>query len=163
MKKYLYIAAIFVVSLVLDIITKYLVVACISVHERINVIGSFVQFTLIYNRGGLFGIMQGYQTLFLVVSIIVFIFIILFFIFEKNKSTLFCTSIALITSGAVGNILDRVIGRTGVVDFVYVGFGDRYRWPAFNVADAVIVAGAILLFIFFLKEEKRRKADKSKG
>ncbi len=161
MKKYIYIAVIFIVSLTLDIITKYLVIANIPVHGRINVIGSFVQFTLIYNKGGLFGILQGYQTLFLVVSVIVFIFIVLFFIFEKNKSQLFCCSIALITSGAVGNILDRIIGRTGVVDFVYIGADDVFRWPAFNIADAVIVAGAVLLFIFFIKEEKKRKTEKN--
>jgi signal peptidase II len=157
MKKYIIMAIIFISSLTLDILTKYLVVVNIAEHERLNIIGSFFQLTLIYNRGGLFGILQGYQNLFLIVSIIVLIFITAFFIYEKNKTLPFCTAIALITSGAVGNILDRLTGRKGVVDFIFIGNDDFFRYPAFNVADAVIVVGAFLLFIVFFKEEKERK------
>lgn len=160
MKKYIYALIILIATLGLDIYTKYLVVSRIMEHERINIIGSFVQFTLVYNRGGLFGILQGYQTLFLIVSIIVLCFLVLFFIFEKNRSMLFCVSMSFITSGAIGNIIDRISGRKGVVDFVYIGF-DNLRWPAFNVADAVIVTGAFLLFIVFFREERKRKAEKT--
>ncbi|MFH0975279.1 MAG: signal peptidase II [Spirochaetota bacterium] len=163
MKKYIYTALIFMVSLFLDIITKYLVLINISEHERINIAGSFIQLTLVYNRGGLFGILQGYQNLFLIISIIVLIFIIIFFIYEKNKNMIFCTSMALITSGAVGNILDRVTGRKGVVDFIYIGSDNVFRWWAFNVADAVIVVGAFLLFIMFIEQEKKRKAAEKTG
>ncbi len=159
MKKYIYAAVIFISSLALDIITKYLVVVNITEHERVNVIGSFVQLTLLYNRGGLFGILQGYQNLFLVISVIVLLLIVLFFIYEKNKTFVFCTSMAFITAGAIGNILDRITGRKGVVDFIFIGNDDVFRWPAFNVADAVIVAGALLLFYVFLKEERKRKAN----
>jgi signal peptidase II len=158
MKKYIYTASIFIASLLLDILTKYFILINFSEHETIDIFGSLVQLTLVYNQGGLFGILQGYQNLFLIVSLIVLIFIILFFIYEKNKSMIFCTSMALITSGAVGNILDRVTGRKGVVDFINVGINENLRWPTFNTADAVIVAGAILLFIVFFKEEKKRKA-----
>lgn len=160
MKKYIIALIILISTLALDMYTKYLVVSRIMEHERIDIIGSIVQFTLVYNKGGLFGILQGYQMLFLIVSIIVLCFLVLFFIFEKNKSMLFCVSMSLITSGAVGNIIDRISGRKGVVDFVYIGF-DNLRWPAFNVADAVIVTGAFLLFIVFFMEERRRKAVKS--
>ena len=69
---------------------------------------------------------------------------------------------ALITAGAVGNILDRVTLRKGVVDFIYIGSDDFYRWPAFNVADAVVVVGAVLLFIVFMREEKKRKMNQDK-
>ena len=54
--------------------------------DRINIIGSFVQLTLLYNRGGLFGIFQGYQNFFLILSIIVLCLIVLFYIYEKKKS-----------------------------------------------------------------------------
>ncbi len=160
MKKYIIAAAILITTLALDIITKYLVVENIPLHERINILGTFIQLTLTYNRGGLFGILQGYQTLFLVFSVIVLAFLVVFFILEKNKSMLFCVSIALIISGAIGNILDRVTGKEGVVDFIYIGSDRYFRWPAFNVADSVIVVGAFLLFIVFYQEEKKRKAAK---
>ncbi len=157
MKKYIYAALIFASTLAFDIITKYLVVENIRLHERINVWGSFIQLTLTYNRGGLFGILQGYQSVFLVFSIIVLIFLIVFFVLEKNKTPLFCFSIALISSGAMGNILDRITGKQGVVDFIFIGSDRFFRWPAFNIADAVIVVGASLLFIVFFQEEKKRK------
>ena len=158
MRKYIIAAAILITTLALDIITKYLVVENIPLHERINIAGTFIQLTLTYNRGGLFGILQGYQTLFLVFSVVVLLFLIAFFILEKNKSLLFCSSIAFIISGAIGNILDRVMGKEGVVDFVYIGSDKYFRWPAFNVADSVIVVGAFLLFVVFYQEEKKRKA-----
>ena len=166
MKKHIYAGIIFLSTLILDIITKFLVVSHIGLHERINVLGTFVQLTLVYNQGGLFGILQGYQSLFLIVSLMVLGLLIVFYVFEKNKSPIFCYAMALIASGAIGNILDRFLGmvgfanRPGVVDFVYIGDDSVFRWPAFNVADAVIVIGAILLIIVFYRDERHRARDK---
>ena len=151
---------IFIVILGCDIITKALVEKYISIYERVNVLGSFVQLTLIYNQGGIFGILQGYQQFFLIVSIIVFMLLIAYFILEKNKTLIFTSSIGLICAGAIGNILDRITGKPGVVDFIYIGSDDVFRWPAFNVADSSIVVGATLLVIHQLIEEKKRKASK---
>lgn len=151
---------IFIVILGCDIITKALVEKYISIYERVNVLGSFVQLTLIYNQGGIFGILQGYQQFFLIVSIIVFMLLIAYFILEKNKTLIFTSSMGLICAGAIGNILDRITGKPGVVDFIYIGSDDVFRWPAFNVADSSIVVGATLLVIHQLIEEKKRKASK---
>jgi signal peptidase II len=151
---------IFMVILGCDIITKALVQKYISIYERVNVLGSFVQLTLIYNQGGIFGILQGYQQFFLIVSIIVFMLLIAYFILEKNKTLIFTSSMGLICAGAIGNILDRITGKPGVVDFIYIGSDDVFRWPAFNVADSSIVVGATLLVIHQLIEEKKRKASK---
>jgi len=151
---------IFMVILGCDIITKALVEKYISIYERVNVLGSFVQLTLIYNQGGIFGILQGYQQFFLIVSIIVFMLLIAYFILEKNKTLIFTSSMGLICAGAIGNILDRITGKPGVVDFIYIGSDDVFRWPAFNVADSSIVVGATLLVIHQLIEEKKRKASK---
>jgi signal peptidase II len=151
---------IFIVILGCDIITKALVEKYISIYERVNVLGSFVQLTLIYNQGGIFGILQGYQQFFLIVSIIVFMLLIVYFILEKNKTLIFTSSMGLICAGAIGNILDRITGKPGVVDFIYIGNDEVFRWPAFNVADSSIVVGATLLVIHQLIEEKKRKASK---
>ena len=140
-------------------ITKELAVAHIGLHERIDIIGSFVQLTLLYNRGGLFGIMQGHQLFFLVVSCIVLVLLLVYYIYEKVKTGLFCNSMALIMAGAVGNILDRLLGKPGVVDFIYIGSDDVFRWPAFNIADSVIVIGAALLMFFYYQEEKKARAQ----
>jgi signal peptidase II len=159
MKKHAIAGAIIAASLMLDIVTKYLVVANLFEHQRINVFGSFVQLILLYNKGGLFGIMQGYQGFFLIVSILVLGLMIAYYVFEKKKNITFCSAMALIISGALGNIIDRVSGKPGVVDFIYIGSDDFYRWPAFNVADAAIVAGAVLLLVFYYFEEKRMKRE----
>lgn len=158
MKKNILAAIIIASVVILDIITKYLIVQHVSRYSRIDFLGGFIRFTLIYNDGGVFGILQGYKNLFLVVSIIVLILIIIYYILEKHKSTIFCITLALIIGGAIGNIIDRVIpGRPGVVDFISIGVNDVYRWPSFNVADSVIVIGAFLLIIIFYKEERKRK------
>jgi len=149
---------IFILILGSDIITKALVEKYISMYERVNVLGSFVQLTLIYNQGGIFGILQGYQQFFLIISIIVFLLLVAYFILEKNKTLIFTVSMGLICAGAIGNILDRITGKPGVVDFIYIGSDDVFRWPAFNIADSSIVVGATLLVIHQLIEEKKRKA-----
>ncbi len=153
---------IFIVVLALDIVTKSLVEQYISIYERVNVLGSFVQLTLIYNQGGIFGILQGYQRFFLIVSIIVFLLLIAYFILEKNKTRIFTVSMGLICAGAIGNILDRITGKPGVVDFIYIGSDEVFRWPAFNVADSSIVIGATLLVIHQLIEEKKRKQQEKR-
>lgn len=150
---------IFILILGSDIITKALVEKYISMYERVNVLGSFVQLTLIYNQGGIFGILQGYQQFFLIISIIVFLLLVAYFILEKNKTLIFTVSMGLICAGAIGNILDRITGKPGVVDFIYIGSDDVFRWPAFNIADSSIVVGATLLVIHQLIEEKKRKSQ----
>lgn len=161
-RKHMVAVAIFMVTLALDIITKYLVETNIARGERIDVMGSFVQLTLLYNDGGVFGILRGHQTFFLIVSIIVFILLVGFYILEPRKTWLFTVAMSLVFSGAIGNILDRISGKPGVVDFIYIGSDSVFRWPAFNVADSVIVMGATMLIInviFEYNEEKRMKKE----
>ncbi len=151
--------AIIAVILTLDIVTKHIIVRDFSFGERADFLGGFLRLALVYNEGGVFGILQGHKNLFLVVSIIVLILMMLYYLFEKNKALLFGVSMACIMSGAVGNIIDRLIpGRPGVVDFISVGVDGVYRWPSFNVADSSIVVGAFLLILVFYLEERKRKS-----
>jgi signal peptidase II len=165
MRKHIYAGSLFAITLVLDLVTKSLVVSHISLHERIDVLGTFIQFTLVYNEGGLFGILQGFQALFFVISLIVLGLLIVLYVSERDRKPLFHYAMALIGSGAIGNIIDRFMSmfglsnRPGVVDFIYIGDDAFYRWPAFNVADAVIVIGALLLVIVFYQEEKKKTRD----
>jgi signal peptidase II len=161
LKKHGFTAAIFGIFLAGDILSKWLVEAHIGLYERINIMESFVQLTLIYNKGGVFGIMQGHQFFFMIISLVVLVLLVAFYIFEKNKNIPFLIAMGMVFSGAVGNILDRLLGKPGVVDFVYIGDDRFYRWPAFNVADSAIVIGAILLLVgFYLQERKIRNAQK---
>jgi signal peptidase II len=148
--------------LTLDIVTKQAIVRDFSFGERSDFLGGFLRLALVYNEGGVFGILQGHKNLFLVVSIIVLTLMMLYYLFEKNKTVLFSVSMACIMSGAVGNIIDRLIpGRPGVVDFISVGVDGMYRWPSFNVADSSIVVGALLLILVFYREERKRKSQEA--
>jgi len=161
MKKYLFGLAITFSSLLLDLVTKSLVVNNINPSNPIDFFGGFLRITLVYNRGGVFGILQGYKNMFLIVSIVVLVIMIIFYILEKNKPYLFVFSMSLIMGGALGNIWDRLVpGRVGVVDFISIGVDKFYRWPAFNVADSVIVIGAFFLALLFIKEEKKKSSNK---
>jgi len=60
-------------------------------------------------------------------------------------------ALGLITAGAVGNLVDRLVSSRGVVDFIDVGIGNARFWT-FNVADAAITCGAVLLGIVSLRE-----------
>lgn len=147
------------VVLALDVVTKHLVVSNFGFGERADFLGGFLRIALVYNEGGVFGILQGHKNLFLVVSIIVLALMMGYYFLEKNKTTLFSVSMGLIASGAIGNIIDRLVpGRPGVVDFISVGVDGVYRWPSFNVADSSIVIGAFLLILVFYLEERKRKA-----
>lgn len=162
MKKNITALAIVCVTLILDVLTKNYIVENLHLYERRDYLDGLLRITLVYNQGGVFGILQGYKNMFLVVSIIVLLLMIGYFVYEKNKTLLFTMSLSFIISGAVGNIIDRVIpGRPGVVDFISIGVDGVYRWPAFNVADSAIVVGACLLVIVFYQEEKRKKAAES--
>jgi signal peptidase II len=63
-----------------------------------------------------------------------------------------------VSGGALGNLVDRVRGPQGVVDFLDIGIGDL-RWPTFNVADMAVSTGAILLAWVLWGEDRARSTD----
>ena len=157
MKKNIYAALILILALLCDIISKAVIIKNFGYFDRVDFFGGFLRITLVYNEGGVFGILQGHKNVFLIISFIVLFLMVAYYIYEKNKTMLFCSAMALITSGAIGNIIDRLINdRPGVVDFISVGVDGVYRWPTFNIADTCIVIGAAILIIVFYKEEKKR-------
>jgi signal peptidase II len=66
-------------------------------------------------------------------------------------------ALAMVSGGAVGNLVDRLRSSRGVVDFLDVGVG-AWRWPTFNVADIAVSCGAVLLAIVLWREEEARVA-----
>lgn len=163
MKKHILPGILALTALGLDIITKNMAVEHLGRYRSYDFFGGFLRLELTYNQGGVFGIMQGYQNFFLIVSIAVLIVMVAYYFYEKQMPALFRYSMALIIGGAIGNILDRLIpARPGVVDFISMGFDGIYRWPTYNIADSVIVTGAVLLVIVVFREEKK-KLEMEKG
>ena len=67
--------------------------------------------------------------------------------------------IALIAGGAAGNLLDRLL-HGGVTDFLELHAGN-FRWPAFNLADSAITAGAALIIFELLSGERHASRARS--
>jgi len=110
----------------------------------------FIDFLLIYNSGIAFGIFDGYgnlaSNLLLVITIFILIYLIRLLVKEKVQIAKFALS--LITAGALGNIIDRFIDGK-VTDFLHLEFGSL-SFFIFNLADAFITLGAILIIYFEL-------------
>jgi len=149
----------FVISglvVILDQITKLLILKNLPLFHSITVIPGFFNVTHILNPGGAFGFMahqnsQFRNLLFLLAASIAICFIFFFYKNVSETQPLLATGLALIFGGAVGNLIDRI--RFGkVVDFLdfYIG---SHHWPAFNVADSAITVG-ITVFVFHLLFKK---------
>ncbi len=110
----------------------------------------FIDFLVIYNSGIAFGIFDGYgnlaSNLLLVITIFILIYLIRLLVKEKVQIAKFALS--LITAGALGNIIDRFIDGK-VTDFLHLELGS-FSFFIFNLADAFITLGAILIIYFEL-------------
>lgn len=128
--------------LALDQVTKWLVVRSLLVDGesvRVDLLRPWLGLVYVENRGAAFGFLQGQSDLLLIIAVIVVFGIAIVFQRMMGASRLLPAAIGLIVGGAIGNIIDRI--RFGyVIDFVAVG-----PWPRFNVADAAISMGVILM------------------
>ncbi|MCO5219865.1 MAG: signal peptidase II [Thermomicrobiales bacterium] len=110
-------------------------------QHRVEVLGRLFAFEYLENRGAAFGLFQSATALFAAVAIIA-IGVGLFFVWRfAGRDLPMAVAICLIVGGAMGNAVDRIV-RGYVVDYVAVG-----RFWKFNLADACISVGAVLLFI----------------
>jgi signal peptidase II len=128
-------------------------------------LGNFLRLTYIENPGMAFGIDIGGKLFFSLFSIIASAAIVAYLYHARKESLGFRISLAMILGGALGNLIDRVFygvifgdaplfyGK--VVDFLDMNFFDinifgyqLTRWPVFNIADASVTVGVLLLLFF---------------
>lgn len=127
-----------ILILIIDQVSKYLISINIGYHQSIA-INNFLEITYIVNNGAAFSILRGQRWFFIVATIIVYILIICIRKYIARQDTIFHLALALFCGGSAGNFVDR-LRFGGVVDFV-----DLQIWPIFNVADACIVIGVIII------------------
>ena len=132
----------------LDQITKAVVLARIPLHDTIPVIRGFFDLTNVRNPGAAFGMFASFSsparaTILTLVAGSVFLSVLAWSLSSPATLTRLQTALALVLGGAVGNLIDRVRFQS-VTDFLrfYVG---RWEWPSFNVADSAISVGVVLL------------------
>jgi signal peptidase II len=164
MLRWMLFGAIAVLGLIFDQITKVYIDRTMQLYQSIPVVDNFFNITYVRNRGAAFSFLSQASwrlPFFIAVSLIAAIVIIIAFNKLREDQKLAQVSLAMIFSGAVGNLIDRV--RLGeVIDFLEV-FWRTYHWPAFNVADSLICIGVFLLAFDMLREEKRMKSMQGAG
>ncbi len=143
-----------VLVFLLEQLTKYLVVQLLVPGGSYPFRG-FFRFTHVHNSGSAFGILQGQNTPLIFISFIGIIILVLIYRSQPYPSNWLRLSLGLQLGGAFGNLIDRL--RLGfVTDFIDIG-----PWPVFNLADASIVTGLVLLAWVFTRTGPAQ--DRSKG
>jgi signal peptidase II len=137
--------------LILDQLTK--IIAKNSLFEGVSQpVTNFLNWTLVYNSGAAFSFLAqagGWQRWFFTCVGIIAALIMIWLIRKNSHQTIFSLALSLVLSGAIGNVIDRII-YGAVVDFVDVHYMG-WHWPAFNIADSAITIGVILLIIDEIK------------
>lgn len=151
--KYLRLLLIAGTVILLDQLTKYIILKNFALHESLTVIPGLFDITHIHNPGGAFGFFSDQspvvrKLVFRVFSVIA-VFVVLYFYHQTPKhETWISCALALIFGGAIGNLIDRF--RFGiVVDFLDFYIGNNH-WPAFNVADSAITVGVTVFVVHLL-------------
>jgi signal peptidase II len=99
------------------------------------------------NEGALFGLGQGNNLFFSVISVAAAVAIVYWTTRRTTaRDWVLCTSLGLILAGTLGNLYDRVIFG-GVRDFLHFEIQGVINWPIFNLADSCLVCGAVLLLL----------------
>ncbi|MEO6443881.1 MAG: signal peptidase II [Gemmatimonadaceae bacterium] len=126
------------------------------------VFGEWFRWTLVYNPGAAFGLHLGQYSRWIFLALTVGALVILFRLYRSTESTdrWRLLAVSLVTAGAVGNLIDRIISPRGVVDFIDIGLGDS-RWPTFNVADMAVSTGAFLLAWVLWGEDRAEEAKRA--
>ena len=158
-KKYRILLIVFLVVIALDQSTKLMIQQTLPLHKTVEIIPGFFNLIHVRNTGGAFGIFGGEKgpvgsVLFVVASLVaVGILVVLFLRVKEHEKTL-AFSLALLLSGAIGNLLDR-LSYGEVIDFLDFHVS-LYHWPAFNVADSAISIGIGLMALELLIKEQKK-------
>ncbi|MFH1861905.1 MAG: signal peptidase II [bacterium] len=154
------------VIVLLDQLTKLWIRSSMALGESRPIWGEdFFRLTYIENRGVAFGLDVASPLILSIISALAVILLIVFLYKLYKEPTpdtaaavLLRLSLLLILSGAIGNLIDRILlGK--VTDFLDFDFPDLImtRWPAFNIADSAITIGVTILFLHVILFHRRKQ------
>lgn len=145
---------------IVDQATKITILNTLELYQDINILPIF-DITHVHNYGAAFSFLSdagGWQRYFFTGIAVVISTLLIYWMYKTpTEQKLLLTSYALILSGALGNVWDR-INYGYVVDFIHFYYGS-WSFPAFNVADIAISIGAFLLILDALFEHKREQQE----
>jgi signal peptidase II len=161
--RYTLFVVITIVGLLVDQASKIFIDRSMQLFDSIPVVTNFFNITHVRNPGAAFSFLSQASwrlPFFIGVSLVASVAILVAFHKLRGDQKFAQISLAMIFSGAVGNLIDRV--RLGeVIDFLDVHWY-RHHWPAFNVADSLICVGVFLLALDMLLEDHRIKGVTTK-
>jgi len=154
-------ASLSLLVILLDQVTKAMVVAKIALYEIVTVL-PVLDFTQLHNRGAAFSFLNdasGWQRWFFITLGIGVSLAILVWLrqIDPRRQRLLPIGLAFILGGALGNVIDR-IALGYVIDFIRVHW-EQSDFPAFNVADSAITVGAVLLIVDTFLDARRARRD----
>lgn len=144
-----------------DAFTKALAVEHLAPrHIPHRIIGDVVRFTLAYNPGAAFGMHLGPASRWIFATLSIVIVVVLLRVTSDltRLSRLAAIGVPIVIGGALGNLLDRIRFRDGVVDFIDIGVGDVRFWT-FNIADTAVTIGAACLVLALWKYEREHEHE----
>ena len=147
-KDYIIYSAIIVVGIILDQVTKALAVAYLKAIETFPLIEGVLHLTYAENTGMAFGMLKEHRWVFMVTSSILILAMGFYLYAMKSENRLYDVAIAMIVSGGIGNMIDR-IGLGYVVDFIDFRL---INFAVFNGADSFVCVGAGLLMLALIRD-----------
>jgi len=143
------------IVIVADQATKWLIIEYVMHPPKNIFLNQYFNLVLVWNNGISFGLFNNDNDInalliSLLASLIVFLLIKWL---TKAETKQLSIGLGLVIGGAIGNIIDRII-HGAVIDFIDAHFS-IHHWPAFNVADACITIGTILLVVDSLFSKKK--------
>lgn len=154
----MFLIIIIVAIIALDQWSKWAIKTSFNLYQSKPVIQDLLHFTYVTNDGMAFGLsFPGGKHVLLIMTILLTGFIVGFLWKEKNGHPLIKYGLALILSGAIGNLIDRMLyGK--VVDFLDLMIGN-FHWYIFNIADSSVTIGMILFIIHSIYIEQKKTND----
>lgn len=123
----------------------------LAMNQSITVIPGVLSFTYVENPGAAFGMLKRQIPLFLLLTLILFYLVYRYRRQIAKQPPAFRYGLAVGLGGALGNFIDRIL-RGGVIDFLDLDFWPLENWPVFNLADAAIMLGAVIIFFFLFHD-----------
>jgi signal peptidase II len=152
-----------IVVIALDQWTKVLVVANLGPPETrspIPIIGDYLTIYYIQNSGAAFSFLANNVVLAILIAVAICVIVYLYARMFNTGSLAFKLIFGLIIGGAAGNLIDRASRGGYVVDFIFFRIPQiGYHFAIFNIADASISIGVLLLFLFILLGGLRKSGD----
>lgn len=141
--------------IVMDQLAKWIIVKTMEIGESVPVIGDIVEITSHRNYGAAWGMLQNQMIFFYLITIVVLFMILYFYKKEAVSRPVMQLGLTLVFAGAIGNFIDRLF-RGNVVDFIDTKI-INYDFPIFNIADACLTIGVLVLLYEMLVNESKVK------